>query len=221
MAGFIADIFAPWTFLGVTIAQMEGAITITEGIIADIEGFFADLFAWMGFIFEILFYLFVFYLALIFVIDMIILLTFGTQEIYDIEDNIANVGILLDTFFNKTFKEFFTKYLTSSFQCAGKMIKNFPGCFFWYILEVIGQLIYLPFRLIFWIFCLQNAERMGWALISKIDDYIKSVSNISFIHYPDFVIQDCYMCNLEELPVVQPAPKMKSEPIPYLINPFG
>ena len=152
---------------------------------------------------------------------MIILLTFGTQEIYDIEDNIANVGILLDTFFNKTFKEFFTKYLTSCFQCAGKMIKNFPGCLIWYLLEVVGQIIYLPFRLIFWIFCLQDAERMMWSTISKIDSYVQAFTTFSLIHYPDFIVEDCYMCNLEELPVVQPAPLMKSEPIPYLINPFG
>lgn len=231
MAGIVADIFAPIIFAEETVDEVGGFIAVAEGAIADITGFiadvegaiadfaaiYADIIGIMIFVFSFFWTLFIWLIIIITIIDAIILLGFAADHYKETADNVANIGILLDTFFDKTFTEFFSKYLASIFQCGGKMIKNFPGCIFWYILEIIGQILYLPFRFIFWLFCMQDFERSMWALVSQIDDYLHSISGFSLIHYPDFIIQDCYMCNLEKLPIVQPAPRMKNPALPYLV----
>lgn len=226
---FIADIFTSQGELVIAdvegvVADIEGAIADTTGIIADIEGAIAIVMAEVQYIFTILFWIFIYYWIIVFwifviisIINFIILLTVIEQEYYDITDNIANIGIMFDTFFDKTVNDFFVKYLPSGWNCMTKMVRNFPGCIPWYLLEVIGKLFYLPFTFLFWLFCMQEIERTVWENIYMIDCKIKSFTGFSLVHFPDYVVEDCYTCNLEPLPKAPPTFKWKTENVPGLI----
>ena len=213
------------------IADIEGGIADTTGFIADIEGFitviegyFSNFMAILSYIFGILKWLWDLYwiivlwiFIIISIINIFILLTVAEQEYYDIADNIANIGIMFDTFFNKTLADFFVKYLPSGWNCMTKMVRNFPGCIPWYCLDVIGKMLYMPFGFTFWLFCMQDMERSAWSTIYAIDCQIKSLSGISLVHFPDFVMEDCYTCNLEPVPKAPPTFTWKTEPVPELI----
>lgn len=224
MAGIVSDIFSPLIFAESAIGDIEGIISDIEGAISAIEGGIADFASILGdmismaaFVFNS-FWTVIFWIILVIVgLDSIILLQKAEQEYYDITDNIANVGIYLDTLFDKTLKDFFTKYLPSGWNCMTKMIRNFPGCIAYYIIDAIGQILYLPFRIVFWIFCLSDFERMMWDFLRSLDDNIKSTFGFHLLHYPDSIIQDCYTCNLEPMPVFHKLPPMKTEDVPGLI----
>jgi hypothetical protein len=206
------------------IADIEGAIADFEGAIADIEGAFADLmviflqiFSFLKWLWDLYWEIVLWVFIIITIINVFILLTVAEQEYYDITDNIANIGIMLDTFFNKTVYDFFTKYLPSGWNCMTKMVRNFPGCIPWYFLDVLGKILYAPFGFLFWLFCLQDSERSIWEIIYEIDCEFKDMSGFSLVHFPDYVMQDCYTCNLEPVPKAPPPFTWKTENVPGLI----
>ena len=57
-------------------------------------------------------------------------------------------------------------------------IGNFPKCFIWYLLDIVGWTIYLPFRFLFWLIdsilntSLQEGDRYVWHLLNDMDYYI-------------------------------------------------
>lgn len=177
----------------------------------DIGQFFKGLFEMVFMIILIQVYL------MILTIDMVTSLNWMKQEYYDITDNIANTGIVLDTFFDYTIADFFTKTVPSYWNCVSKSISNFKTCIIFYFLEILGQLFYLPFRIVFWIFCLDDIERYIWGLLEEADQYVMGISGWHIIHWPDSVIQDCYSCSIDAPPSIPSAPTWKTEPIPQLI----
>jgi hypothetical protein len=57
-------------------------------------------------------------------------------------------------------------------------IGKFPKCFLWYLLDIVGWIIYLPFRFLFWLIdsilntSLQEGDRYVWHLLNDMDYYI-------------------------------------------------
>jgi hypothetical protein len=81
-----------------------------------------------------------------------------------------------------------------------KLLKNISSCFVYYFIEVIGQILYLPFRIAFWIINI-IIPKMGsliettiWSSLEKVDRF--TISNLGFhiIHYPKSVRDMCYNC---------------------------
>lgn len=125
-------------------------------------------------------------------------------------DNTDNVFILLSTFFKKTLNDFFIDFLGSYWACFMKFLKNLSRCIIYYSLQSIGYLLYLPFKLLIWMFCLQSYEKSVWDGIYEIDDGFACFTGFHFAKFPEGVIQDCYTCKVKDPPVALPRPKMKS-----------
>lgn len=73
-----------------------------------------------------------------------------------------------------------------------KFIVNLPKCYMWYILEAIGQLLYLPIKFLVWIAALQSTERQIWNQIENIDCMVKKSTGYHLIHYSDTIQDRCY-----------------------------
>ena len=91
-------------------------------------------------------------------------------------------------------------YVRSYLDCATKMITNFGDCFFFYIFEVVGQILYLPFRIIMWVFItffsfsLYETEKQIWKSIYDLNDSLFPYLGFHIAHYSKSVRDKCYTC---------------------------
>ena len=91
-------------------------------------------------------------------------------------------------------------YLRSYLDCATKMITNFGDCFFFYIFEVVGQVLYLPFRIIMWVFItffslsLYETEKKIWNSIYDLNDLLFPYLGFHIARYSKSVRDKCYTC---------------------------
>jgi hypothetical protein len=93
---------------------------------------------------------------------------------------------------------FFGSVFTWSFKnitCGLEMFMNFRQCFFWYLLEIIGQTLYLPIRFLVWILGIQSWEKYTWDKIQAADCAFFDLTGIHVIHYSDDILKRCYKCN--------------------------
>jgi hypothetical protein len=88
----------------------------------------------------------------------------------------------------------FFKSIGSYFSCGMDKIKSMPGCMPWYIIEVIGKFLYLPFKFIFFITKTKKIEKDLWDTMETADRFIYSIAAFHIIHYPDSIIDRCYKC---------------------------
>jgi hypothetical protein len=103
-------------------------------------------------------------------------------------------------------------WLIQYITCAWKKLLAFKDCFLWYSLEIIGKLIYLPFRITFYVLDL-ILESTGiddiriqpiidklWWFIDDIDHFQYPLSGVHIVHYPDEIIEKCYSCKVSNFP---------------------
>lgn len=91
----------------------------------------------------------------------------------------------------------------SYIYCGFLMILNLPFCLAWYLLEIIGYILYLPFFLFFYLFNLQKTEKDLWNIINSFDKFFLSITGNSFMHFPDSIVTKCYTCsNIKCFPVL-------------------
>lgn len=101
----------------------------------------------------------------------------------------------LDVFF-KYIGEFLLGYI----MCSIRMIENFHKCVFFYMMDMVGQFLYLPFRLaLFLIWCIgfssvYETEKMIWDIISDIDKIVFGITGYHFMHWPKSIRDLCYNC---------------------------
>ena len=98
---------------------------------------------------------------------------------------------------------FFGSVFIWSFEnitCGLEMFMNFRQCFFWYLLEIIGQTLYLPIRFLVWILGLKSWETYTWDKIQAADCAFFDLTGIHIIHYSDDVLKRCYKCNPRPFP---------------------
>ena len=113
----------------------------------------------------------------------------------------AKGALQLSMFVGKVFLffNFFGKVLLWCFlniTCGLEWFMNFRQCFFWYLLEIIGHILYLPINFIVWILpTLKPAERMLWQFLTDIDCSIFGILGFHLIHYSEDVLKRCYKCN--------------------------
>ena len=92
------------------------------------------------------------------------------------------------------------EFAITNLICGIKLLGNFHKCFMYYILDIIGQIMYLPFRIALWAFYtflnydLYKTEKDIWDIAYYIDDGIYSVVGFSVAHYPKSVNDTCYNC---------------------------
>jgi hypothetical protein len=71
-------------------------------------------------------------------------------------------------------------------------VTYFKSCFFWYFLEIIGWILYLPIEFIVWLFCLQELEKTAWKGLDAADCVIYDVVGFYLFKHSDAVNQKCY-----------------------------
>ena len=92
------------------------------------------------------------------------------------------------------------EFISTYIQCVVKLVKNFYKCAIFYLLEVFGKLLMLPFRICMWIaytyfgIDLYPVEKMMWNIIYWIDGIIFSYVGVHIAHYPQSIREDCYTC---------------------------
>ena len=124
--------------------------------------------------------------------------TKGFKQMTGFFKNILNT---LKNFINAV-KNFFL-WLGDCVKCGVQKIKSLPQCMIWYLLDLIGKIIYIPFFLLF-LFIRTitdvNVENMIWNVIETIDSYINSFAGFHLIYFPSEVIKKCYKCNIRSFP---------------------
>ena len=102
-----------------------------------------------------------------------------------------STGTLLDYSF---------KYLGEYLKCVMKFLGNFYKCFFYYLLDLIGKILYLPIMLGLWIGYTflgidgYSIEKNVWEGFETFDQFIYSLLGFHVIHFPKSIRKDCYTC---------------------------
>lgn len=113
------------------------------------------------------------------------------------------IGILI------TFSGYIKKVGEWTIVIFGDVIKfftNFTGCFFWYMLDIIGKILYLPITFIIWIFdkfgisMLKDIEKNVWEILHKISCKVYEFTSIHLIYFPQNVINKCYTFKKKAFP---------------------
>ncbi len=111
--------------------------------------------------------------------------------------------------------------------CLFKMFSNFNSCFFYFFLDIVGYVLYLPFSIMFYLFrsgietyysdCkkedyppIYNIEKDMWAAIYWLDCQIYDLLGFHVFHYSDEILDRCYGCSAGPFP-----------PFPNLFSPSG
>jgi len=101
--------------------------------------------------------------------------------------------------------EFFTNY----FNCGQKFLKNLPYCIVFYILDFIGNIMYLPITIII-IICknflkidLTKIETKIWNGIYSTDIKLSKFIGFRLTKYPRYISDMCYSCKRLKLSVIE------------------
>lgn len=112
----------------------------------------------------------------------------------------VNLGKSLKLGFNDIFDLFGTLG-----KCGIKYVNNLRSCIIWYILDGIGSTLYSIFvKLpVFMIRILTGFNMQPFVdgincMVKYIDSLYFKLTCYHFIHFPDWVIQDCYTCNFQQ-----------------------
>lgn len=93
-----------------------------------------------------------------------------------------------------------SKYLESYLECVVKFLKNFIQCVPFYILDIVGQILYLPIRLLMWLFStflfidLYAREKQVWNGLESLDHQLYPYIGFHIIYYPKHIRNNCYVC---------------------------
>jgi len=174
------------------------AIGNVQGAIADFTGIIADVQSAIGVAqgallqFE--------YLAAVPLIAMefrgLVNVLMGSGELF-----IGTIKTLTSSLIPNTFDGVFTFFVFSIswMLCLFKNIGNMQTCIFYYILEAIGQILYLPVR-IFLYFTSQVGinfyplETRFWDGIEHLDKLVMGSAGFHISHYPKNIRNQCYNC---------------------------
>lgn len=89
-------------------------------------------------------------------------------------------------------------WLFKNIKCTVYWFMNFRQCFFWYLLEIIGFILYIIPGFIFW--CFKDyggleVERKLWNGINDFDCWVYDMTTYHIIHYSEDIIKKCYSCS--------------------------
>jgi len=92
------------------------------------------------------------------------------------------------------------EFSLSHLICGMKLLANWKQCVLYYILDAIGQLLYLPVRITLWALFtflrldLYKAECKFWGALDLFDRWWFTKTSFHLIHYPKNIRDDCYNC---------------------------
>jgi hypothetical protein len=117
---------------------------------------------------------------------------------YTLKDMFAGVGNgMLDIFL---LTELSFVWIFTHIMCGVTMATRLNKCFFYYALDCMGQILYLPFRLAFWVISMfmgnqiYDTEKAMWDKIELVDSYFYNYLQFHIMHYPKNIRDWCYNC---------------------------
>jgi hypothetical protein len=118
---------------------------------------------------------------------------------------------------------YFFPWVGQYFECILQKIISLPKCFFWYLLECIGWVVYLPFRIVFWFFNMEQfVHDYFWCLLEDADKFLHDSNGlgtgIHIIHFPDSVMDKCYYCHIKPIGKKMPSTCKLSKKYNEFIN---
>lgn len=93
-------------------------------------------------------------------------------------------------------------WLYSNIKCGIKFIVNFPKCYKWYALEVLGLILYTPIAFFYWYFDRTDMEKTMWEHIEDLDCKFHSYTGYHLIHYSSAIVEKCYTCCTDDFPTL-------------------
>jgi hypothetical protein len=88
-------------------------------------------------------------------------------------------------------------------ECGKKFVQNFNTCIFWYLLNLLCDILYgifveLPIFILRHFFGVDVSEFMNdiSSFIRDTDELFKEQTSFHFLHFPVFVIDKCYSCDI-------------------------
>jgi len=179
------------------IAAIQSTIAAISGLIGDATGIIADVQSAIGVAQGILAQQRYVMAAAIAAAEL--------RAVIDIVDGAGKlfVGTVksLDKVIPHGFDSIFTTFVFSMswMMCLFKNISNMQVCLFYYLLEVIGQILYLPVRIILWLLFsfrldFYPLETQIWELIEYADRIVMKTAGFHITHYPKNIRDTCYNC---------------------------
>ena len=107
-------------------------------------------------------------------------------------DGFDDIGILL---------KYFGIFLQTYVECGVKYIRNFTSCVFYYIIDAILRMLYLPVSFSLWLLKsyankdLYRTEALFWTYMWKLNDFIYSLAKFNILKWPKSVRDLCYNCD--------------------------
>jgi hypothetical protein len=121
-----------------------------------------------------------------------------TQPIQEVVDFFINIMNIFLDFCNTVIDALNIAIHYST--CAFTLLINFftIPCAFWYILDLVGRILYLPFLFIFWLLGLvEVVNQYIWGPIYIADEVFHDYTGFHFAHFPDNIMKGCYSCPAE------------------------
>jgi hypothetical protein len=103
---------------------------------------------------------------------------------------------------SSVFIQYIWEFAITNFMCGMKLMNNAFSCAIYYILEIIGQMLYLLPRIFFWILDKITGkkkigsmiERTIWRALEWVDRLTITYLKFHIIHYSKSVREMCYNC---------------------------
>jgi len=179
------------------IAAIESTIAVVEGVISDITGMISDVQSAITVAQGILMQQRYFMAAAVAALEFrgLVHIIKGTGELF--VGTIKSLGRLVPDSFTSIIALF--TFAISWMMCLFQNISNMQTCFFYYVLEIIGQILYLPVRIFLWVLYkfkldFYSLETSFWDLIEKIDMVFMKYAGFHISHYPKNIRDKCYNC---------------------------
>lgn len=83
--------------------------------------------------------------------------------------------------------------------CGFKFFENFFDCIFYYIVDAVLYIIYLPIKIIIWAFKKVSidftyVEERAYNGLKTLNDFLYPIIGFQIIHWPKPVREKCYLC---------------------------
>lgn len=111
----------------------------------------------------------------------------------------APVGIYLTWVQIVIFIQTVWVFAITNFMCAMRMMNNASYCAFFYILDILGQILYMIPRLIIFALSLMGIpahewEKGFWDFLEEVDRWCIDNIGIHIIHFPQSIRRTCFTC---------------------------
>lgn len=93
-----------------------------------------------------------------------------------------------------------TIFIDTYLKCTVKILSNSLECLPFYIIDIIGQILYIPVRVTLWAFNtflkinLYHTEKKIWKGLLDIDKFLYTYTGIHIVKYPANIRNNCYTC---------------------------